>query len=899
MVAALVGSSVLALLGALWVERIGALPVGLSVAWAFPVWAAASVRRDPGWKGSLLLWTVAGVIGTSAALPWAWSGRTEARLTIAEDQIERLGAEVDPHLHFLLSRLERSIRAAHDEGAPTVEMLYRGWVESGLSREPYPVWLTLWGDGVGPRDLRIGVTEPRPVRPVAARQAALEAEAGGVGTIERFTLPDLRYLLAVPLGDGSVVTAAVPPLRELGPSSPLGPLFSGLGGESRDPLTLVPLLEGDISVVGEELEWVVVDEGWQGELLLRYPEERYHAHYLVALPGTLVLIARATLLLVLNLGVLLAVWLGARTVGLRGKPRGAVLRPLVASFRARVTVALFGFFLVSIAIFGTLAYRTIAGAAERAASVLAERIAQDAAAIYFQEAGRMELLAREVQADLLEYREGQLREGSNEELVELGLFEAWIPFDVFRSLDEREEVVATRRTRLGRWEYVTAFRRLPDGDILATPLPLRAGATAVRREEVAHLIGFAIVVGAVLSFVLALTVGRALARPIRTLQSASERVGRGDLEIRLPVDRADEFGSVFDAFNRMVRRLRRARRDLVRTSNRTQAIVEGAATGVIALDASARVTLANARAADLLGRRIETGERLGERGEPADEFVQWVELYFRDRLDESGREFHLDDRRLRARARRISRDGSLGGAVVSLEDVTDELRTERVLAWGTMARQVAHEVKNPLTPIKLAIQHIRRAWEDRRPEFDEILQRNTVAALDEIDRLAGIASSFARFGAPQMAGEAPVTAVSIPDVVGEVLALYDTGAGGVRFERELADDLVPVRARVSELKEVLINLFENARAAVSADGRVCVEAYREEGRTVLAVRDDGAGISEDVLPRIFEPQFSTRSAGAGLGLAIVKQLVESWDGAVSVDSVPGEGTAVRIVLQEA
>ena len=247
------------------------------------------------------------------------------------------------------------------------------------------------------------------------------------------------------------------------------------------------------------------------------------------------------------------------------------------------------------------------------------------------------------------------------------------------------------------------------------------------------------------------------------------------------------------------------------------------------------------------------------------------------------------------RARRIAKEGPLGGAVLSLEDVTDELRTERVLAWGQMARQVAHEVKNPLTPIKLSIQHIQRAWEDRRPEFGAILDRNAEAALSEIDRLATIASSFSRFGAPEAAGEGPMGPVDLADVVGEVLALYTSG-GVVRFEGAIDDGLPPVRAREAELKEVLVNLLENARAAMDEEGAVRVEAQKGAQGITLRVRDDGSGIPVNLLPRIFEPQFSTRSTGTGLGLAIVRRLVESWGGAVAVRSSTDEGTVVEILL---
>jgi two-component system nitrogen regulation sensor histidine kinase NtrY len=399
-----------------------------------------------------------------------------------------------------------------------------------------------------------------------------------------------------------------------------------------------------------------------------------------------------------------------------------------------------------------------------------------------------------------------------------------------------------------------------------------------------------VLVGAGLSLALALLVGRALTRPIQLLRAASERVGSGNLRVRLAAERADEFGSVFEAFNRMVLRLRRARRDLVRTTRRTQAIVEEAAGGVIAFGPDAEVTLVNAPAEALLGRAIPVGSTLEETGIAADEVVAWIRMYFRDALRVGGTEFQIG-------TRRISGQAAAGGAVMSLEDVTDELRAERVIAWGEMARQVAHEVKNPLTPIKLSIQHISRAWEDRRPDFGDILSRNAGAMLGEIDRLASIATSFSRLGAPGAADDGALEEVALGHVVEEVLTLYLGGEGAIRFERDVAADLPSAAAREPEVKEVLVNLLENARGAIREGGTILVEAARDGVGLVLRVRDDGSGIPPELMPRVFEPHFSTRSTGTGLGLAIVRRLVESWGGTVAIESDLGQGTTVTLGLR--
>jgi len=876
------------------VERPGVPPAAL-IAAGIPILFWARVL-DGSFRRELLAWCLAFLLGSALALPMAWGGRIEARMAVAEEQMARLGLEEDPYLDFLLRDMAVAADSLDARGPRPVELLYQTWRASGLGNAEYPIHLTLWlPSGIAREDLRIGAIPLE--RPAAALEAFERADSTRGWRVDMVGRPDAQYVLTVPLRDGRVLTGVVPPLRDLGRATLLGPLFESLDSRAVSPVALIPLRpdeEGD----EEDLEWVRTAEGWSGERTVTYPEQQFHAHWEVALPPVAVASARGVLLasgyivaglLLAGLGMLLFGPGVSRQMVLAG-----VLAPL-ASFRARITLALFGFFAVSNLVFGSLAYRTIEGASRRAAELLATEAAEEAGQIYLEVGGVIDFLAQRVGTEVLEYRSGELREGSIEPLVELGLYEAWVPFEIQRELTRRERMGGTRITVAGPWRYVTAYARLPDGDVVGAPVPLDAGADAVRQAEVRDLLAFAMLVGAVVSLILALAVGRALSRPIGTLRVASERVGSGNLDVRLPDGRMDEFGAVFDAFNRMVLRLGDARLNLLRTNRRTRAIVAEAATGVLAVDTTGRVSLVNDRARALLGEPLEAGtsvnaDTLGDVG-------AWLERYLEEGPLEAGNEIQLGDRRIRVRVRRIREDGDRedSGAVVSLEDVTDELRTERVLAWGEMARQVAHEVKNPLTPIKLSVQHVRRAFRDRREDFSEILERNAEAMLREIDRLADIASSFSRLGAPEAAG-APIEAVSPHEVVTEVLALYRSGQGTVRFRSEVSENLPLVRARRSEMKEVLVNLLENARAAMQDGGDVRITGRLSGGAVLIAVEDDGPGIDESLLSRVFEPHFSTRSTGTGLGLAIVRRLVESWGGEVTLASRVTRGTAVEMRL---
>jgi two-component system nitrogen regulation sensor histidine kinase NtrY len=883
---------VLGAVSALFVWHSASVPTWWPLAWGVPVaMAAASLPRWPGWRRSPSSWVLAGLLASTAAVPVAWGSRVQARIQAGEARLRRVEAPNNPEVERALYRLAEAADSLDGADEKGVDMMYDAWAASDLANLGQTAWLTLWSQaGVPQQELRVGVAERPPVAQDVFDQDTLRGPV-----IVRYDRDDARYVLRVPLAGGQVLTVAAPPFADPNAGARLSPLLAGGLQTATDPLTIIPRAAYQLSSPGR-LRWIRTAGGWQGETVLRYPNATYRAHYEVSLPSGLLAVARGTLLLLLDVSFFLVFWLVGRALLREGNPLGVHFRDLVISFRARVTLALFGFFTLANVIFGTVAYRTIAEASHRAAQVLAERATDDAAGWYFEVSGRMQALARRVGTELLDYRGGALRAGSVEELVDLGLYEEWIPLGTERLL-EQEVIRATTESSLGEWTYTTSYRRLPTGDVIAAQVPIRAGATAAGASDVAELVGFTVVVGAVLSLMLALLVGRALTSPIHTLQVASERVGAGNLGLRLPAGRADEFGSVFRAFNRMVERLRRARRQLVRTTRRTRAIMEEAAVGMVALDSARRVTLANPRAEALLGAPVNVGHPLPVGDASGESLARWVDVFLDAERTEAGGELQIGGRRFRVRARRLGTRSAKGGAVVAIEDVTDELRTERVLAWGEMARQVAHEVKNPLTPIKLSIQHIRRAWEDGKPDFGDVLVRNADAMLQEIDRLAAIAQSFSRFGAPSDPGAVPVSAVDLAKVVGEVLALYEGSHGAVRFERLVDDGLPPVRARVPELKEVLVNLLENARHAVKGGGVVRVEVRAEGADGVrLDVVDDGAGIPREIMTRVFEPQFSTRSTGTGLGLAIVRRLVESWGARVDLESGPGLGTRVSVHL---
>lgn len=243
-------------------------------------------------------------------------------------------------------------------------------------------------------------------------------------------------------------------------------------------------------------------------------------------------------------------------------------------------------------------------------------------------------------------------------------------------------------------------------------------------------------------------------------------------------------------------------------------------------------------------------------------------------------------------------DPVYGALAQAASDVERSQRAERVLAWGEMARQVAHEIKNPLTPIRLGIQHLLRVHRERPAELGPTLATSGQRLLAEIDRLDSIARTFSRFALPAAEGPA-LEGVDVVAAVAEVVNLYRLGEGPVVWELD-ADGAPVAQARRGELVEVLVNLLENARDAGARRVAVRVRAGSPAGpawAAEVAIADDGRGIPADHLPRVFEPRFSTTSSGSGLGLAIVKRLADDWGAEVALESLEGRGTTVTLRLR--
>jgi nitrogen fixation/metabolism regulation signal transduction histidine kinase len=469
-----------------------------------------------------------------------------------------------------------------------------------------------------------------------------------------------------------------------------------------------------------------------------------------------------------------------------------------------------------------------------------------------------------------------------------------LPPDVVRALGDNDDLLAGMDERVGATRVRFGYRAVIDASgaryVLSAPARSDELSLDRRRRDVTALVLVVTALGALAAFWLSGIAARTFARPIDTLRRGALAVAGGVRE-PLPGERPPvEFEPVFDAFRRMAADLGASRDALEAAERRLAAVLRDVASGVVAVDAEGRISLINPRAVALLAAGATPGA-------PADSVM---DAQLAERLSRflsggaEGEEFDIERPggvQLHVRFTRLLRGAR--GAVITLDDLSELARAQRVLAWGEMARQVAHEIKNPLTPMRLGMQHLRRARRDARVDFDEVLDENVARMLAEIDRLDEIARAFSRYGTlPEE--QPPADAVDVATILTDVLRLEQLGAGGVEWFVNGASASVMAMAREAELREVLLNVLENARHAGAQ--HVHVTLGKGEGSVRIAVRDDGHGIPADVLPRIFEPHFSTRTSGSGLGLAISRRLIEGWGGGIEVVSAPGEGTSVTIRL---
>ncbi|HEY3120726.1 MAG TPA: ATP-binding protein [Vicinamibacteria bacterium] len=417
---------------------------------------------------------------------------------------------------------------------------------------------------------------------------------------------------------------------------------------------------------------------------------------------------------------------------------------------------------------------------------------------------------------------------------------------------------------------------------------------------------------------LSLYLARRITTPLRLVAEGAERIASGQRGVRVdfPVG-DDEFAALIASFNRMSERLARSEEEVERSRSDltsknqeleerrrlVETVLETVGTGVVVVDGEGNLTAANAAACRLFDLdAAAVGRPLADvlTGRGRDEIVGLVQRLLSGRVSRQERDVLVPakgrDRHLSVTVVPLSGlDGLPPGAVVVADDLTPLMRAQKVAAWGEVARKLAHEIKNPLTPIQLSAQRIRKAHLKGAPDFEKVLTECTQAIVQEVEALKTLVDEFAQFARLPAAN---LVQGSLHEVIDQTLSLYEGLFTDMRIDRRLAADLPPLRLDPDQMKRVLINLVDNAIEATDKRGRVMVstEFDRTQGRVRLGVADDGPGIPPQDRDKLFVPHFSTKRRGSGLGLAIVSRIVQEHQGVIRVEDNQPKGARFVVEL---
>ena len=412
---------------------------------------------------------------------------------------------------------------------------------------------------------------------------------------------------------------------------------------------------------------------------------------------------------------------------------------------------------------------------------------------------------------------------------------------------------------------------------------------------------------------LAFLISERLAAPLRALARGTRAVARGDFTQVHTVASRDELGMLTQSFNRMTRQLADARAaaldshdKLLEANAYLEGVLSGVTAGVVTLDHQLGVRLANPAVSAILGlpRSELEGRGLAEWGAENSglrHFAQEIAAHFTTSPTRPWREqlelaMSTSSRILLVRGTPLS-SGDMPDYVLVLDDVTQLIQAQRDAAWGEAARRMAHEIKNPLTPIQLSAERLEAKLADRlEGAARDTLTRAVATIVGQVSALKGLVDAFAQYArlpSPR------IERVDLNSLVGEVLELY---AGGIPLKVELAPNLPPVAGDPSLLRQVLVNLMKNAQEAQETAPAPHIRVItRREGeelseRIELCVEDNGAGFPEELKNRMFEPYATTKPKGTGLGLPVVKKIVEEHHGEIDVCNIEGGGARITVRL---
>lgn len=401
----------------------------------------------------------------------------------------------------------------------------------------------------------------------------------------------------------------------------------------------------------------------------------------------------------------------------------------------------------------------------------------------------------------------------------------------------------------------------------------------------------------------ALRVAASITVPIRKLAEGTVEVASGNLTYRIDQQTGDEVGLLVESFNRMTADLSLSRERLVQETSKKEAILENIDAGVISIDRTGKIVTVNPAALRILD--VNPEDVLDRRYDDAFGFIELnpIRNLFRRLEQGHGRAEEIMTISVRGRSltlrMRVStlRDdgGTLLGSIIAFDDLTELLRAKNAETWQDVAQKIAHEVKNPLTPIKLSAERLRKKFTEGAPDFNAVFNESSEVIIQEVKRLETLLDEFARFARMPRPNPSPQ---QLRPVIANGIALYAGTHRSISFDTEIPADLPDVLIDAEQMKLVFINLFKNSIEAMEDNGviQVTAQIIGGDGTMRIEVADNGPGIPAEDMPRLFEPYFSRKRKGGGLGLAIVERIIADHHGSIRAEQNRPKGARFIIEL---
>ncbi len=411
-------------------------------------------------------------------------------------------------------------------------------------------------------------------------------------------------------------------------------------------------------------------------------------------------------------------------------------------------------------------------------------------------------------------------------------------------------------------------------------------------------------------FWVSLKISGGITTPIQSLAMATEQVASGNLDVHVTVKTEDEIGLLITSFNQMVKQLKDSKDSLekayIESDNRRlylENILENISSGVIFLDNSGTILTINKAACSILNVRPEAAK--------GHNYISFISSFNSEDIaamvkDMEGREIRQIKREVKVNIKgrivilrvyvsgiRESYTSKSIGMLVVFHDLTDIIKAQKVTTWQEVARRLAHEIKNPLTPIKLSTERLVKKWQQKDEDFDAVFEKSTRTIISEVESLRKLVDVFSRYGRMPEVNKVPM---NLPELLDSVVGLYK-GFKDVEITIAPHMDIAPVPLDGEQFKRVLVNIIDNAIKAMDSKGSISISLNTyENSKVIIDIADTGPGIRDEEKERLFLPYFSGRKGGTGLGLAIANKIVADHGGIILVKDNTPHGSIFTVEL---